>query len=326
MTVTEIFSLVVDVFYFGVYNGGIIALVALGVAMIYKATGVLNFAQGSIGSSGVFAGYLVLTGGTIGGSLSDPSAGDFALMTAAVLGVSVMLALGTNAIIQRLADASSVTSLVATAGIALLLVSLQVVVFQAQARDWQRYISGPVCLSGDPEGGCATPLSLGAIGGTAIVTWHFLVTLFVIAVCAVLMTILFRTPAGVALLATSQERFAARLQGISVPAMTTLAWVVAGLLAGLAAILAAGQFNQVTPGFMLSTWLLPGFVAALLGGITSMVGAIVGGFAIGVVFSFAETINQQLGLGIPGAPHFALLVVLLAVLVARPQGLLGQEA
>jgi branched-chain amino acid transport system permease protein len=314
MTVSETLSLIVDVFYFGVYNGGIIALVALGVAMIYKATGVLNFAQGSIGSSGVFAGYLVLTGGTIGGSISDPGAGDFALMTAAVLAVAVVLALGTNAIIQRLADASAVTSLVATAGIALLLVSLQVVIFEAQARDWQRYVSG------------AAPFDLEPIGGTAVITWHFFVTLLVIAVCAVLLTILFRTPAGVALLATSQERFAARLQGISVASMTTLAWAVAGVLAGLAAILAAGQFNQVTPGFMLSTWLLPGFVAALLGGITSMVGALVGGLVIGVVFSFAETINQQLGLGIPGAPHFALLAVLLAVLVARPQGLLGQEA
>jgi branched-chain amino acid transport system permease protein len=235
-------------------------------------------------------------------------------MTAAELAVAVVLALGTNAIIQRLADASAVTSLVATAGIALLLVSLQVVIFVAQARDWQRYVYG------------AAPFDLEPIGGTAVITWHFFVTLLVIAVCAVLLTILFRTPAGVALLATSQERFAARLQGISVASMTTLAWAVAGVLAGLAAILAAGQFNQVTPGFMLSTWLLPGFVAALLGGITSMVGALVGGLVIGVVFSFAETINQQLGLGIPGAPHFALLAVLLAVLVARPQGLLGQEA
>lgn len=317
-------SLIVDVFYFGIYNGAIIALVALGVAMIYKATGVLNFAQGSIGSSGVFAGYLVLTGGQIDGSIGDPGPAEFALMTAAVLGVSMILALLTNAVISRLADSSAVTSLVATAGIALLLVSLQVVVFQAQARNWGRYVSGPVCLRGEASGGCASPLR--APFGEAIVSWHFVVTVAVIVVCAVLLTLLFRTPAGVALLATSQERFAARLQGISVPAMTTLAWVVAGLLAGLAAILAAGQFNQITPGFMLSTWLLPGFVAAVLGGITSMVGAILGGFGIGLVFSFAETANQQLGLGIPGAPQFALLVVLLGILLVRPQGLMGQEA
>lgn len=313
-------SLIIDVFFFGLQNGAIIALVALGVAMIYKATGVLNFAQGSIGSSGVFAGYLVLTGGQVGGTFDDLGVGDFVAMTLAVLLVTVVLALGTNAIIRRLADSSPVTSLVATAGIALLLISLQVVIFEAQARNWARYVTGP------------SPIDLESIGGTAVITWHFVVTLAVIAVCAALLTVLFRTSAGVALLATSQERFAARLQGISVPAMTMLAWVVAGVLAGVAAILAAGQFEQISPGFMLTTWLLPGFVAAVLGGMTSMLGAVIGGFVIGLVFSFAETANQQLSQlladfnGIPGAPQFALLVVLLAVLIARPQGLLGQEA
>lgn len=313
-------SLIIDVFFFGLQNGAIIALVALGVAMIYKATGVLNFAQGSIGSSGVFAGYLVLTGGQVGGTFDDLGVGDFVAMTLAVLLVTVVLALGTNAIIRRLADSSPVTSLVATAGIALLLISLQVVIFEAQARSWARYVTGP------------SPIDLESIGGTAVITWHFVVTLAVIAVCAALLTVLFRTSAGVALLATSQERFAARLQGISVPAMTMLAWVVAGVLAGVAAILAAGQFEQISPGFMLTTWLLPGFVAAVLGGMTSMLGAVIGGFVIGLVFSFAETANQQLSQlladfnGIPGAPQFALLVVLLAVLIARPQGLLGQEA
>lgn len=313
-------SLIIDVFFFGLQNGAIIALVALGVAMIYKATGVLNFAQGSIGSSGVFAGYLVLTGGQVGGTFDDLGVGDFVAMTLAVLLVTVVLALGTNAIIRRLADSSPVTSLVATAGIALLLISLQVVIFEAQARSWARYVTGP------------SPIDLESIGGTAVITWHFVVTVAVIAVCAALLTVLFRTPAGVALLATSQERFAARLQGISVPAMTMLAWVVAGVLAGVAAILAAGQFEQISPGFMLTTWLLPGFVAAVLGGMTSMLGAVIGGFVIGLVFSFAETANQQLSQlladfnGIPGAPQFALLVVLLAVLIARPQGLLGQEA
>lgn len=312
-------SLVIDVVFFGLQNGAIIALVALGVAMIYKATGVLNFAQGSIGSSGVFAGYLVLTGGEIGGSIEAPGIGELVAMTLTVLVVAVALALATNAIIARLADSSPVTSLVATAGIALLLTSLQVVIFQAQARSWARYLPG------------STPVDLELLGGTATITWHFVVTLVVIGGCAALLTVLFRTPVGVALLATSQDRFAARLQGISVPSMTALAWVVAGVLAGVAAILAAGQFEQITPGFMLTTWLLPGFVAAVLGGMTSMLGAVVGGFAIGLAFSFAETANQQLSQlwdfgGIPGAPQFALLVVLLAVLLIRPQGLLGREA
>ncbi len=77
---------------------------------------------------------------------------------------------------------------------------------------------------------------------------------------------------------------------------------------------------------MTATFLIPAFTGAVLGGISSMIGAVAGGLLLGVTVQAANQINQSFELGIPGPPHVAALAVLLIALLARPQGLFGDKA
>jgi branched-chain amino acid transport system permease protein len=313
----------VDVLTIGLQLGGVYALVALGIVLVYKATKVLNFAHGGIGSASAFLAYMLIV------QLHDGAAGEvplrlLLLATGAAVVAGAGLAVAVNLLLRRLAAATPVTSLVATIGVALLIVALQVVLFEARARPFPRYVSGNVCLARDGAGECARFLTLPF--GSLPLPWHTLVILAVLAVAAALLALLFRTGPGVALLATAQDPFAARLQGVSVPGMTTLAWATAGVLAAVAGLLGGGVFNTIQPGFMLSTFLVPGFTAAVLGGITSMVGAVAGGLLLGMLVAAANQTVQVVQLDVPGAPQIAVLAALLLVLFFRPRGLLGREA
>jgi branched-chain amino acid transport system permease protein len=159
------------------------------------------------------------------------------------------------------------------------------------------------------------------------VAWQNVLIIIVLAGAAALLALLFRTPPGVALLATAQEPFAAELQGVPVATMRTLAWATAGALGAVAGMLGAGVFSSsFSPGLMTSTFLIPAFVGAVLGGIASMVGAVAGGLILGVTVATANQLVRTFELDIPGPPQLAVFVVLLAVLVFRPTGLFGSEA
>jgi branched-chain amino acid transport system permease protein len=108
--------------------------------------------------------------------------------------------------------------------------------------------------------------------------------------------------------------------------MRTMAWAIAGVLGALGGLLGAGVFATIAPGFMTSTFLIPALVGAVLGGLTSMVGAVSGGLLLGIIVAAANQMNRSFDLGIPGTPQAAAFVVLLLVLLLRPRGLFGQEA
>ena len=97
-----------------------------------------------------------------------------------------------------------------------------------------------------------------------------------------------------ALLATAEDPFAAELQGVPVERMRAMAWGAAGALGALAGVLGAGVFESLTPGLVTSTFMIPAFTGVVLGGITSMVGAVVGGFALGIVSQAAIQIVTTL--------------------------------
>jgi branched-chain amino acid transport system permease protein len=297
----------------GLALGSVYAFVALGIALVYRATRVLNFAQGEFGTVPAFVVLVILLGGDLTGNV-DPSEVSLVQLTVlALLAVFVgaALAIGVNAgIVQRLADANPVTSLVATAGVSFLLIGAQVVIFGLQSRSFPRFLDGSVTVLG------------------ISVTRHTFVIAVVLAIAAALLAVLFRTPVGVALLATAQDPFAASLHGVSTRAMSSLAWGLAGGLAALGGMLGAGVFQRLEPGQMTTTFLIPAFTAAVLGGITSMVGAVVGGLLLGLVASFANEAVLSYGISdvVASAPDLAAFVVLLLVLLVRPRGLLGKEA
>ncbi len=301
---------VIEVLVFGLQRGAIFGLVGLGLALVYKATRILNFAQGELGTVPAFVALMVMIGFEVSG---DKVADRGLLLPATVLAVLVGAGLGVAlyaAVIRPLGKVSPVTSLVATAGVALLLTTVELNVFEARARRFPRPVNGGFRL----------------IGTEVIVDWHTLVILAVLAGVALALAAFFRSAPGVALLATAEDAFAAELQGVPVERMRAMAWGAAGALGALAGVLGAGVFESLTPGLVTSTFMIPAFTGVVLGGITSMVGAVVGGFALGIVSQAAIQIVTSYNLDVPGPPQLAVLVVLLAVLLVRPQGLLGRRA
>lgn len=295
----------------GLQTGAVYALVALGIALVYKATRVLNFAQGELGTVAAFLAFLVLAGSRD----NEASGGTPKLLLATVLAVIVGALLGVAVyflIIQRVSGGGTgpVTSLVATAGFALLCSQLEVIYFEAKVRRFPRFV----------DGGIRVP------GTSVFLAWHTVVILAVLAVVALLLAIFFRTNYGTALLATAQDPFAAELQGVPVLGMRMIAWGVAGAFGAMGGVLGAGVFNSLQPGLMTTTFLIPAFAGVVLGGLTSLVGAVAGGLFIGITVQTANQLNQSFDLGIPGPPQAAVLAVLLVVLLVRPSGLFGSEA
>lgn len=299
---------ILRILVFGLQAGAIYALVALGIALVYKATGILNFAQGELGTLAAFAAFFVLAGGLE----QEASGSKVRLLLATVVALIVGAALGVlvnTLVIRHLANAGPVTSLVATAGIAVFLSAVEVIAFEARARSFPRYI----------DGGFRLPIA------DVNVPWHTVVILAVLGGVAVLLAAFFRTSYGIALLATAEDPFAAELQGVPVALMRTIAWGAAGALGALGGLLGAGVFQSVSPGLMTATFLIPAFTGAVLGGISSLIGSAVGGLIVGASVAFANQMVRTLNLDLPGPPQIAVLAVLLGVLVLRPGGLLGDR-
>ena len=301
-----------QVLVIGIRAGAVYSLIGLGLALVYKATRVLNFAQGELGTVPAFVAYAIMVGFDWSDTGPPPSASRLWWAAVIAVAVGVALAILVNAfVVQRLADTSGVTTLVATAGVALLLTSTEVVMFEAKLRPFPRFVDGNAFKVGN------TP-----------VEWHTVIVVLVLAGAALALAAFFRSPPGVALLATAQEPFAAELSGVSVRTMSLLAWGAAGALGAIGGLLGAGVFTNLRPGLMTTTFLIPAFTGAVLGGLTSMVGAVVGGLLLGMVVAYANELFLSLEFlrNVPGPPQIAILTVLLVVLLVRPRGLFGREA
>ncbi len=301
-----------SVLVIGLQRGAVFSLIGLGLALVYKATRVLNFAQAALGSAPAFLAYAVMVGSLGADIRASLDTGRLWWATLLAIAFGVLLALLINVlVVQRLANVTGVTTLVATAGVLLLIVQGQVLIFEAQPRPFPRYIEG----------------DLFSVGNTAV-PWHTVLIVVVLIAAATALALFFRTPLGIALLATAQEPFAAELAGVSVRRMSALAWGLAGALGAIGGLLGAGVFEGITPGFMLARFFIPAFVGAVLGGLTSMVGAVLGGLLIGLVVALATEAGLAVSFlnDVPGIPQIATLTVLVAVLLFRPRGLFGQEA
>ena len=282
----------------GLISGGVYALVALGLVLVYKASGVFNFAQSEFGTVAVYFAYMAL-------EFAELPYG-VALLIGLLAGVAMGL-LTERLIVRPLFEAPRVTLLVATAGVALLAIGIELWRFN------------------DPALRVLAPISTEADRITVLgiqISDQRLVILAVLVATALALGAFFRSPLGLAVLAASQEPTAAELVGVSVRRVSSLTWGLAALLGALAGLLTA-PISNFAPGFLTSGAsgaLIPGFTAAVIGGMTSLPGAVVGGIAIGLVESLG-------GLGafddVPGARSVLVFSALLLVLLIRPQGLLG---
>jgi branched-chain amino acid transport system permease protein len=282
----------------GIFQGAVYGLLAVGLVLVYKGTRVFNFAQGEFGSVAAFVTFALFE------NLGLP----YAVAVAGGLAGAVLLGLMVERLVIRpLFDAPRITVLVATVGAALLIVQLTVLVAKPEPR-----VLSPA-ITGDPV----------TFFGVALLPQQFLI-LAALAGLAVALALFFsRTNLGLAVLATSQDAMATRIVGISVPRISRFIWGLAALLGGLAGILQA-PLNIFTPGFMTTTTLVPAFTGAVLGGMTSLPGAFVGGLLVGAAQNVGIFYLQQMG--VPGASELTVFSMLLLVLLIRPQGLLGKEA
>ena len=273
----------------GLTVGAIYALVALGFSIIFNASRVINFAQGEF----------VMIGGM--SAVSLVAAG--APMPVAILG-AVAVSGVVGLLLERLAvgqarNADVVTLIIITIGASILLRGLAQLV-------WDKRIHPLPPLSGD------TPIS---IFGATIVPQSLWVIGVTVVIVALLSWFFNRTLAGKAMLATSYNRFAAQLVGIEVRRVLFASFGLAAALGAIAGVLIAPiTFTSYDTGIMLG---LKGFAAAILGGLGNFAGAIAGGLVLGLL--------ESLGAGYVSSAYkdVIALVIILAVLFVRPDGILG---
>lgn len=280
----------------GLTAGAIYALVALGFAIIYNASHVINFAQGEF----------VMIGGMTAAGLVEAG---FPLVLAIL--VSIVVATCVGLLLEKLAieparGASVVTLIIITIGASILLRGLATLV-------WDKKIHRLPSFSGH------APIVIGGTAGSATLLPQVLWVLGASAAAVALLTWFFRrTLAGKAMLAVSHNRLAAELMGISVRRTLAASFALSAALGALAGVLIAPiAFTSWDSGVMLG---LKGFAAAILGGLGSASGAVAGGLALGLV--------EALGAGYVSSAYkdvFAFLIIL-AALVFLPHGLLGRGA
>jgi branched-chain amino acid transport system permease protein len=273
----------------GVTAGLIYALVALGFSIVFNASRAINFAQGEF----------VMIGG-----MSAVTLVGLGLPLAAAVALAVLAAVAVGLVLEKLAieparHGDTITLIIITIGASLLLRGLAQLV-------WDKRVHALPAFSGDVPlhllGATVLPQSLWVLGGAAIavaaLSWFFGRTLF-----------------GKAMLATSVNPLAARLVGINTRTVLFASFGLAALLGALGGVLIAPiTFTSYDSGVMLG---LKGFAAAMLGGLGSFNGAVIGGLLLGV--------TESLGAGFVSSAYKDAIafVVILAVLFFMPGGLLG---
>jgi branched-chain amino acid transport system permease protein len=298
----------------GLSNGAAYGLLGLGLVILYKSNRIFNFAQGEFATVGAIATY-VFWAGT--GALPK-----LPFFVAALIGLaaSVLVAVATERLVIRpMFDRPKVVLVVGTVGVALLLIGVEGMLPYPKTQSLP-VISDVLGTSPQVASVDAIPIHVQDVA-----------KLIVLAVLAVAAFAFFRyNRTGTAILAVSQDSTAARVVGISVERISLVTWAMAGLLGGVAGILlAVNPTGTVTPGAFTGTTLIVAFAAAVLGGMSSLPGAFVGGLLLGLIESFANADARFVpGLSAVhnGQSQLAVFVVLLVVLLVRPQGLLGQEA
>jgi branched-chain amino acid transport system permease protein len=274
----------------GLTVGAVYALVALGFTLVYNASEVVNFAQGEfVMLGGMTTVFLALAGVPL----------PLAALGAVILAVGVGLALHRLAI-EPAHGASTVTLIMITIGASIFLRGAAQLVFD------KRFHSLPPLFAADPirfGGASILPQSLVVLAGAAIIV-------------ALLWVLIDRTLLGKAMIAIAANRLAARLVGINTRSIVGVSFAISAAIGAVAGILVTPiTLTNYDVGTLLA---LKGFAAAMLGGIGSALGAVAGGLLLGLL--------EALSAGYISSSYkdAVAFLVILAVLFAMPQGLLGR--
>jgi branched-chain amino acid transport system permease protein len=278
----------------GLTTGALYALVALGFSMVYGVLKLLNFAHGDLYMVGAYIGFFVI-------------AVPLLLVIMFVLAAGLVGGLGVA--IERFAyrplrDAPRIAPLITAIGVSFFLESSALLLFGAQYRVYNT--ADFISLSSGIQ-----------IGSVTIDSVQILVLVLGVVLMAGLQLLVNRTRLGRQMRAVAADREAAEMLGINVNFVITATFFLGSALAGVAGIMGGLLFNQVTStiGFIAG---LKAFTAAVVGGIGSIPGAMLGGLVIGVAESFVT--------GYISSTYSNLIVfgILIVVMLIRPSGLLGR--
>ena len=277
----------------GLNQGAIYALIALGYTMVYGIAKMLNFAHGDVIMVGAYT--LFVTMGTMG--LPAYLGVILSIVFCAVLGVVLE-----KIAYKPLRGSSPLAVLITAIGVSYFLQSLALLIFGSQQQKVESVVSLPSVYLGAVE-----------LSGESIVTLGTTILIMI-----ALTLFIKKTKTGRAMLAVSEDRGAAQLMGINVNRTISITFAIGSGLAAVAGALFVSSYGFVGP----YTGSLPGikaFVAAVLGGIGSIPGAMLGGILLGIIESFSKAyISTQLSDAI-------VFGVLILVLLVRPSGLLGRK-
>jgi len=290
----------------GVALGSIYALIALGFTLIYKATEVVNFAQGELMMVGAYINFYFVT--TFMAQSGEPTIGVFFLAFAGSILFAFVFGWVLDWVINRpLKDEPIFSVIMATISLSIILRALVAM------------IAGPMSLIPYSPFGNKV-LSLNGIIISAL-------DLSII-ISAIILVVIFyyffnNTKWGVAMQATSEDPIAAQLMGIPVKRVYGLVWIFSALVATISGILLAPRMSllDTSMGFLG----LKAFPAAVLGGFGSIAGAIVGGIIMGVIETISMGTLSFHFEWIKEMNDIIVWIVLIAVLMVKPDGLFGEE-
>lgn len=277
----------------GLVQGFIYAAFALALVLIWRSTRIVNFAQGSMAAATSFIALALVHGG---------QSYWVALLAALVAGF-VLGALIERVIVRPVERGPELNPVIVTLG---LFISIEALIAIIGGSSFQSF-PAPFGLQGLKVGGSRIAL-----------TPNDLYIIAAVLVTMVLLIALFRfTRLGLAMRASAFGQEVARLLGVRVGRMLTLGWALAAVVGSLSGLLIAGG-GLVSPYYMESI-IVFGFVAAVLGGLDSPIGAVVGGLLLGLLLSYVSGYLSS------SLVSLAALVILMVVLLVRPSGLFSSS-
>jgi branched-chain amino acid transport system permease protein len=305
----------------GLANGALIALIALGYTIVYGIVELINFAHGEVFMMGAFFAFSLVA--ATGITSTDPIYQIVGIFVIALLGAMIFSGSINYSIdriaYRRLRNAPRLAPLICAIGISFILQQLAI------------YWKGPIPISPPP----LLPVKYRTYNiltevfhlDTKIRLRPMDVLVFAITIPLLLLLSWFirSTRTGKAMRATAQDRQASALMGIDVNRTISMAFIIGGLLAGAAGMIAL-YYNNIARAQMGFRYGLFAFTAAVLGGIGNLAGAVLGGFLIGLIWSMSDGMVKEY---IPGWgaqwTNSVIFGILVIIMIFRPSGLLGEH-
>jgi branched-chain amino acid transport system permease protein len=292
----------------GLVQGSVYALVALGYTMVYGILGLINFAHGEVVMIGAMLSLSALTallGWGVPPLLALPLSILLAMMGCMVLGYAIE-----RVAYRPLRHAPRLAPLITAIGLSIVLQNLAMMIWGRQ------YHSFPQLIANTPHD----------VGGVIINDIQIIIFMLALVIMAGLMIVVNRTRLGRAMRAVAENQHAAQLMGVDINRVISITFMLGSALAAVAGVMVSANYGlaHYYMGFILG---LKAFTAAVLGGIGNLRGAMLGGLLLGLIESLGAGYIGSLTGGFFGSNYqdvFAFFV-LIAVLVFRPSGLLGER-